>query len=171
MNKVKKDIKFLKENESECLFATNPIKNDIKDKSEYTSKLVDSYYLMSSADLGLLFSCNDELMRGIAVRAYVDKNKPDLLLKLKEMLKDQNELIRHSAVSGLAYLNLQENLDLLKEALNDKSDFVKMAALTGVADIAHEYNCSEAKTILKAFLNYQNEQIREFIQDELSLLF
>lgn len=182
MKKLKTEINVLKENVVERLFKTNPIKNDQKqklftslgqfeNKSNHSSKIFDDFYLLEEKKLCSFFSSNDELIRSFAVRAYIDKAPSNLSLTLSKMLQDNNELIRHSAVIGLAYLNLQENLDLLKVALGDKSDAIKLTSLTGIADIAHEYNCKEAIEILKTFSNSSNKQIKQFVEDELSLLF
>ncbi|MEI7474543.1 MAG: hypothetical protein WCK67_07150 [bacterium] len=175
--------------EVEKLFKTNPLEKNVNEKlfsevkkfqqkivgfnnkQKATSQLVEFVYSMPEQDLYSLFSYNDELIRSIAVRAYVDKNPLDLMIALKKLLKSKVEFVRHSAVMGLSYMNEEECLDSLVEASNDAIQSVKLAALSGIVDIANEYNSIIAKNTLNTFLNDKDKVIREFVKDELSIMF
>jgi len=145
-------------------------RDDLEVKSKTISEIADAIYTMPQSDLAILMPHSNEFVRHYAARAYVDKNPSNLLDVLKIMLLDKNEFMREAAVIALCYMNSSENLDILKNAAQDSSEIIRLKALTGIADIALEYSSKEAVEILKEHSNDPDEEIREFVKDELSFL-
>lgn len=193
---IKRDGKIEKSNTScdvKKLFVSNSLKSEsfqrkmshISDKIQKLAKsknpdrknieiseIINIINSLSEQEILLSMSNNNEFIRSISARVFVDKNQESFLLdSLKKMLKDKNEYIRDSAVSALCYLNSPDTLDMLSNAANDSCDSIKLRALTGIADIASEHGNKQAKEILKRFLTNENNEIKEFVADELSLLF
>ena len=139
-------------------------------KSKGISEIVDSISSLSEQEILLLMSSNNEVIRSIAAKAYVDKAPVNLFYDLKNMLKDENKYLRESAVISLCYLNSVDTLKLLVRATKDNCSSIKLKALTGIADIAATYSNQQAKDILQQFLTDENSEIREFVSDELSIL-
>jgi Mg/Co/Ni transporter MgtE len=139
-------------------------------KSEKISEIMDYINRLSGQELINFMSNENELIRSLAARSFVDNLPESSINKLEFMLKDESELIRDSAVMALSYLNSNEALDLLNEATKDKLNSIKIKAIAGIADIASECSNSKAKEILESFLNDDNAEIRQFAADELSFL-
>ena len=117
-----------------------------------------------------LMADSDELVRNIAARVYVDEYFDQSLDFLCDLLNHDDENVRDSAVISICYMNTPENLKVLEKAVKDTSNFVKLRALTGIADIAIDYSNKQAKEILQNFLQSEDIVIREFVNDELSLM-
>ncbi|MDD3012091.1 MAG: hypothetical protein PHC34_00110 [Candidatus Gastranaerophilales bacterium] len=144
--------------------------HDQNSKSEKISEIIDYINNLPVQDLLSLMSSENEILRSLAGKSYVDKSSEFSVDKLEFMLKDDNEFIRDSAVMALCYVNSNEVLDLLTEATKDKSTAIKIKAIAGIADIAAECSDSRAKEILANFLNDSNDEVRQFASDELSFL-
>jgi len=163
-------------------FVSNPINSifekvqkidfshDLKARAEKISEIVDYIHLLSDKELLNLMSNENEIIRNLAARSYVDNSDKLSIGELEKMLKDENEFLRDSAITALCYINSDETLNLLKEATKDTSKLLKMKAITGIADIASEHSNSKAKEILRQFLNDKNDEIKQFVTDELSFL-
>jgi len=139
-------------------------------KSRGISELVDNINSLSEHEILLLMSSNNEVIRSIAAKAYVDKAPVNILYNLKTMLKDENKNVRESAVISLCYLNSVNALELLRKATKDPCFSIKIKALAGIADIAAIYSNQQAKEILKEFSTDENPEIKEFVNDELSII-
>lgn len=61
----------------------------LNDKALSISNIVEYIYSMPEQDIFSLFSYPDEIIRCIAVRAYVDKEPQGLIETLKSLLKDR----------------------------------------------------------------------------------
>lgn len=161
-------------------FHTDPIRSNLQNSKKFDLSMdiniknipeaVDFIYSLDEAEIRALMAHNSEMVRGIAARAFVDKNKELLTETIKMMLSDVNENLRDSAVVSLCYLNSPNAFDLLEKATRDESDKIKLKALTGIADLAIEYSLEKAKDILKSFKDYSSKEIREFVSDELSII-
>lgn len=141
-----------------------------QEKNELVIKAMDLMKRLERESVVELMADENELIRNIASRVYVDEYFEQSFDFLNELLRHDNENVRDSAVISLCYMNSPENLNILEKATQDKSNFVKLRALTGIADIALEYANKQAKDLLQKFLKSDDIVIREFVNDELSLM-
>ena len=163
-----------------CGFSTNPIQANPQSSKSFDlnndinianiPEAVDFIYSLNEVDIRSLMAHNNEIVRGIAARAFVDKGSELLVDTIKIMLSDTNESLRDSAVESLCYLNSPDVFDLLEESTRDISDKVKLKSLAGIADLAIEHSLEKAKDILRSFKDHTSKEIREFVRDELSIM-
>lgn len=139
-------------------------------KSEIVLEIMDLMNKLNREQVVDLMADSNELIRNIASRVYIEKYFDDSLDFICQMLNAEDENIRDSAVLSICHLKSPNNLELLEKAAQDESSSVKLRALTGIADIAFDYANQSAKTILETFLSNEDPVIREFVQDELSLI-
>lgn len=112
----------------------------------------------------------DDIVRNFAARVFANRRFGTSSDDFSKLLADQNENLRDSAVISLCYMNTPANLQLLRKAAEDNSSLVRKRALTGIADIALEYSNNQAIETLQAYLHCDNQEIRELVSEELSLL-
>ncbi|MCK7484432.1 MAG: hypothetical protein MZU97_01915 [Bacillus subtilis] len=139
-------------------------------KAKEIAEIIDGINSLSKEEALFLMGNENQLVRSIAARAYVDKSDLNIINDLKLMVLDENEYIRDAAIAAICYFNSPELLDALAVATKDDCDSIKLRALTGIADLAAEYADLRAKNILHKFSEYENSDIRNFVNDELSML-
>lgn len=145
--------------------------NDSKIKSEIFQRIVSYINSLSELELLLLMSNENEIIRSLSAKSYVNKVPENLVHDIDEMLMHSNEFLRDSAVFSLCYINSPKILKMLFKATKDNCEYIRIRAITGIVDIAMEYSNNSAKNFLKDLLNQEeNLKVKEFLEDELSLL-
>jgi len=145
--------------------------NDSKIKSEMFQRIFSYINSLSEQELLLLMSNENEIIRSLSAKSYVNKVPQNLIQDIDEMLRHSNEYLRDSAVFSLCYINSPKILKMLFKATKDSCEYIRIRAITGIADIAMEYSNSSAIKFLQDLLKQEETlKVKEFLTDELSLL-
>lgn len=153
-------------------FVLNPYQTaeNFKRRQEKIFQAIQLAKTLSNYEARELMTSHNEVIREIGAKTFVEKTSELLMKNLMMMLTDKNCFMRESAVVSLCYINTPQVLPLLEKATQDFSVPVKMKALVGIADIAFEFSDENAKNMLQKFQSDECQEVRRFIDDELSII-
>lgn len=144
--------------------------DNTKDRDNKLSEVIDDVKSMSSLEIRQLMKSDNEILRNLASRIFVDKSLSPLIDDLENMLEGDNENLKDSALTSLLYLNSLNLLTTLQKVAKDNSTWLKTRAIMGIADVAVQNQGQKAKSILVEFLEDNDEEVRKVVDEELSIL-
>lgn len=139
-------------------------------KYEKANQLRELIEQGSLSDLIKYMKCDNEIARSIAAQVFSNTDSPNLLDCITAMLKDDSTNLRISCMETLAHMETPLAISLFKQGMSDNSASVRMKAAIGLADLAQLFNNKEAINLLNAHITDPDDNIREFILDELGLI-
>lgn len=143
---------------------------DKSSKAAYLNTIRDSINQKPLSDVLGLMNSDIEIIRSLSSQVFAEVDSPNLYACMDKMLSDKSENLRLSCTEAMIYLSSPEYIKLLKKALSDKSPKVRIKAAIGLVDIVTMYENKDAIHILKTAANDSNEDVKDFITDELTLL-
>ena len=139
-------------------------------KSIKTEQIRSTISDASISDLFKYMKSNNEIVRSIACQVFAECKSQNLLNCLEIMFNDESENLRASCMETLYNLQTVDNLSLFEKGMKDKSPKVRMKAAIGIAEMAQIYNNKRAIELLNEHINDKDQEVREFIIDEIGLI-
>jgi HEAT repeat protein len=111
-----------------------------------------------------------DIIRSLSAQAFAECGSPNILGCIEKMLDDENENLRLACMDAILQLESPDTLEVLRKAIKDNSARVRLKAAVCLAELYRLSLSKEAINVLNSALDDSDEEVREFVIDELGLI-